>query len=46
MKKSAFDLMLQFLKKPESITSNTQDQSIKIVEKSLKPVSSKRIKYK
>lgn len=46
MKKSAFDLMLQFLKKPESITRNTQDDSIKIVEKTLKPISSKKVKYK
>lgn len=46
MKKSSFDLMLQFLKKPESVTRNSQDDSIKIVEKNLKPVSTKKIKYK
>ena len=44
--KTAFDLMITYLKTPEKVTCKTQEDSLKTVDKVLKPTSAKKVKFK
>lgn len=46
MNKSSFELMLDFLKNPNKITSKSQEDNLKTVDKVLKPKSKNVIKFK